>query len=56
MVAQTKKTLTEMGVAKPINARLVDVAIRAAFTTGAAVRIVPSVGSVKQGIGAILRF
>ncbi|MGH9010065.1 MAG: Vms1/Ankzf1 family peptidyl-tRNA hydrolase [Acidimicrobiia bacterium] len=56
MVAQTKKTLTELGVPKPQKARLVDVAIRAAFTTGAAVRIVPSVGSVKQGIGAILRF
>ena len=56
MVAQTKKALTELGVPKPQKARLVDVAIRAAFTTGAAVRIVPSVGSVKQGIGAILRF
>lgn len=56
MVAQTRKALTELGVPKPQKARLVDVAIRAAFTTGAAVRIVPSVGSVKQGIGAILRF
>ena len=56
MVAQTKKALTELGVPKPQKARLVDVAIRAAFTTGAAVRIVPSAGSVKQGIGAILRF
>ena len=56
MVAQTKKALTELGVPKPVKGRLVDVAIRAAFTTGAAVRIVPSVGSVKQGIGAILRF
>jgi release factor family 2 len=56
MVAQTKRALTELGLPKPQKARLVDVAIRAAFTTGAAVRIVPSVGSVKQGIGAILRF
>jgi hypothetical protein len=32
------------------------VAIRAAFASGAAVRIVPSAGSVKEGIGAILRF
>jgi len=56
MVALTKKALTELGAPKPQKARLVDVAIRAAFTTGAAVRIVPSVGSVKQGIGAILRF
>jgi release factor family 2 len=56
MVAQKKRELTELGVPRPQKARLVDVAIRAAFTTGAAVRIVPSVGSVKQGIGAILRF
>ncbi|MEW6473646.1 MAG: Vms1/Ankzf1 family peptidyl-tRNA hydrolase [Actinomycetota bacterium] len=56
MVAQTKKALTELGVAKPVKARLVDVAIRSAFGTGASVRIVPSTGSVKQGIGAILRF
>jgi Bacterial archaeo-eukaryotic release factor family 2 len=56
MVAETEKTLTELGVPKPRKGRLVDVAIRAAFTTGAAVRIVPSVGSVKEGIAAILRF
>jgi hypothetical protein len=56
MVAQTKRALTELGIPKPQKARLVDVAIRAAFTTCAAVRIVPSAGSVKQGIGAILRF
>lgn len=56
MVGQTKKGLAELGVARPQKARLVDVAIRAAFITGAAVRIVPSVGSVRQGIGAILRF
>ena len=31
-------------------------ATRAAFATGAAVRIIPSVGSVADGIGAILRF
>lgn len=56
MVAQTKNALADLGVADPQKARLVDVAIRAAFTTSAAVRIVPSVGSVKEGIGAILRF
>jgi hypothetical protein len=32
------------------------VAIRAAFASGAAVRMIPSVGSVEEGIGAILRF
>jgi peptide subunit release factor 1 (eRF1) len=56
MVAETKATLADMGVEQPQEARLVDVAIRAAFTTGAAVRIVPSVSSVAEGIGAILRF
>jgi hypothetical protein len=56
MVAETRATLADMGVDDPLEARLVDVAIRAAFTTGAAVRIIPSVGSVQDGIGAILRF
>jgi hypothetical protein len=56
MVATAKATLADMGVEAPVEARLVDVAIRAAFTTGAAVRIIPSVGSVRDGIGAILRF
>jgi hypothetical protein len=55
-VAQTRKALTEIGVAEPQKGRLVDVAIRAAFATGAAVRIVPSLRSVKAGIGAIQRF
>ena len=56
MVAETATTLSDMGVDQPQDARLVDVAIRAAFATGAAVRIIPSVGSVQDGIGAILRF
>jgi peptide subunit release factor 1 (eRF1) len=58
MVAATEAALTELGAAggAPQQARLVDVAIRAAFATGAAVRIVPSVASVQDGIGAILRF
>jgi hypothetical protein len=56
MVGQDEETLTGLGATEPQKARLVDVAIRAAFTTGAAVRIVPSAGSVKEGIGAILRF
>jgi peptide subunit release factor 1 (eRF1) len=56
MVAADGATLSDLGVDAPIEARLVDVAIRAAFTTGAAVRMIPSVGSVAEGIGAILRF
>jgi hypothetical protein len=56
MVAQDRQAIVDLGANEPQEARLVDVAIRAAFTTGAAVRIVPSVGSVDEGIGAILRF
>src|SRR5581483_3365467 len=58
MVADTEAALTELGagVGRPQEARLVDVAIRAAFASGAAVRMIPSVRSVKDGIGAILRF
>lgn len=56
MVGQSKETVTGLGATGPQQGRLVDVAIRAAFTSGAAVRIVPSAGSVKEGIGAILRF
>jgi hypothetical protein len=58
MVADTEAALAELGagVGLPQEARLVDVAIRAAFASGAAVRMIPSVRSVKDGIGAILRF
>lgn len=56
MVAFDQQRLADMGAEHPQQARLVDVAIRAAFASGASVRIVPSAGSVKDGIGAILRF
>lgn len=56
MVAADPKTLRDMGVADAEEGRLVDVAIRAALGTGAAVRIVPSAGSVEDGLGAVLRF
>jgi len=58
MVGETEAAITELGAGAgaPQEARLVDVAIRAAFTSGAAVRMIPSVGSVQDGIGAILRF
>jgi Bacterial archaeo-eukaryotic release factor family 2 len=56
MVAGEAATLSDMSVENPQEGRLVDVAIRAAFATGAAVRMIPSVGSVQDGIGAILRF
>jgi peptide subunit release factor 1 (eRF1) len=56
MVAEDAQTLRDLGVDLPSEGRLVDVAIRAAFTTGAAVRVVPSGRSVAEGLGAILRF
>jgi peptide subunit release factor 1 (eRF1) len=56
MVAEDSQTLRDLGVEDPQEGRLVDVAIRAAFTTGASVRIIPSVGSVADGLGAVLRF
>jgi len=58
MVGETEAAITELGTGAgaPQQARLVDVAIRAAFTSGAAVRVIPSLGSVQDGIGAILRF
>ncbi|HEV7888115.1 MAG TPA: Vms1/Ankzf1 family peptidyl-tRNA hydrolase [Acidimicrobiales bacterium] len=48
-------TVKAMGVDGPQEGRLVDVCIRAAFGTGAAVRIVPS-HAVPDGVAAILRF
>jgi hypothetical protein len=54
-VAVDAGTVSSMGV-EPEQARLVDVAIRAALTTGAAVRIIPSPRAVRDGIGAVLRF
>lgn len=56
MVATEAQTLRDMGVDGAHEGRLVDVAIRAALGTGAGVRLVPSGGSVTEGLGAILRF
>ena len=56
MVATEAQTLRDMGADDVQEGRLVDVAIRAAFGTGASVRLVPSVGSVTDGLGGILRF
>ena len=47
--------LRAMGVEHPHPARLVDVCIRAAFTTSADVRIVPA-AVVTDGLAAILRW
>ena len=55
-VATTPDDLGAMGVDAPHQARLVDVALRAAVGTGAAVRVVPGAGPPAQRIGAILRW
>ena len=57
VVALDAVTVKNMGVDNPQEGRLADVLIRAAWGTGAAVRIVPS-SAVKagEGVAAILRF
>lgn len=55
VVALDAATVKDMGVDDPQEGRLVDVLIRAAWGTGAAVRIVPG-HAVKDGVAAILRF
>jgi peptide subunit release factor 1 (eRF1) len=55
MVGLDGATVKDMGVDNPQEGRLVDVCIRAAFGTGATVRLVPS-HAVTDGVGAILRF
>lgn len=55
-VALHKATLGAMGVDDPHEARLVDVAVRAALGTGGAVRVVPTPAGLTGGIGAILRY
>ncbi|MDA8296481.1 MAG: hypothetical protein M0004_07845 [Actinomycetota bacterium] len=47
--------LHELGVA-PERARLVDVAIAAAFASGADVRVVPAAPALTDGLGGLLRF
>jgi hypothetical protein len=56
MVGTDAETVRAMGVDEPVEARLVDVALRAALGTGAAVRIVPAAGGPAERIGGILRF
>lgn len=55
VVGLDEATVKDMGVDDPQEGRLVDVLIRAAWGTGAAVRIVPS-HAVRDGVAAILRF
>lgn len=49
-----REDLEAMGAPDPAQARLVDLAVRAALGTGASVRLVPG-AAVRDGLGAILR-
>lgn len=55
-LGENRFALEEMGVAELKRARLPDVAIRAAFGTGARVRIVPKAQALAEGLGAVLRY
>jgi hypothetical protein len=55
VVAQDATTVKDLGIDNPVEGRLVDACIRAAFGTSASVRIVPG-SAVRDGVGAILRF
>ncbi len=56
LVATGPDELHALGAASPRDARLVDVAARAAIGSGAAIRIIPASSPVSDGIGAILRW
>lgn len=55
-IARRASTLRDQGVAKPVEARLIDVAVRAALGTGAGVRIVGDDVDLAGGIGGLLRW
>jgi hypothetical protein len=55
-LATTAADLRGMGVDRPAEGRLVDVAVRAALGTGAGIRVVGAGAGLEGGIGAILRW
>lgn len=55
-VSTEASVLRDLGVDEPRQARLVDVAIRAALGTSADVHITPAHGPLREGIGALLRW
>ncbi|HEV2895568.1 MAG TPA: hypothetical protein VG411_17600, partial [Actinomycetota bacterium] len=57
-VAADQGTLADLGVAEPVEGRLVDVAVRAALGTGADVRVLDpgDEAGPAEGVGALLRF
>lgn len=55
-VAPSRADLEALGVDEPVEARLVDVAVRAALLTGASVWVVPEAGGPEGCLGALLRW
>lgn len=55
-VAGDEAALRDQGVGEPVQARLVDVAVRAALGTGAGVRVLRTGADLDGGIGALLRW
>jgi Bacterial archaeo-eukaryotic release factor family 2 len=59
-VAAERDALAALGVATPVEGRLVDVAVRATLGTGAGVRVLDPVDQARpapaEGVGALLRF
>jgi hypothetical protein len=58
-VGLDRETVEGMGVDPPVEARMVDVAVRAALGTGAGVRVIPGATSAdgpSGGLGALLRW
>lgn len=55
-VSRRPDALADMGVDQPTEGRLVDVAVRAALGTGAAIRVVDAGSGPTGGIGAVLRW
>ncbi|MBO0893578.1 MAG: hypothetical protein J2O39_04300, partial [Acidimicrobiales bacterium] len=55
-VALAHEELVALGVQDPLEARLPDALIRAAWGTGAAVHVAPEASALPDGIGALVRF
>jgi len=56
VVGTSPEDLRSMGVDTPAEGRVVDVAVRAAVATGAAIRVVARDATPTEGLGAILRW
>ena len=55
-VTLSGEDLSGLGVDQPVDAPLVDVAVRAALGTGASVRVIPESKGPRDGVGAVLRW